>query len=167
MFGKKTNKTVEIEKAPTSFANPAANAVIAKPVVKENKLRSGATTIISKDAEVLGDIIFIGSLEIEGQVKGNIRSKEAEATVRVLEDGRVEGDIVVARANLNGEIKGNVQAKTVELAAKARVDGNVYYEVLEMTKGAQVNGNLVHGEKPKSPEPNKKAQQGQIQPSLT
>lgn len=146
MFGRDKNKekTAEVEKAPTSFANPSS---ILAPKVGGKEGKSNSTTLIAKDTEVFGDIKFSGSLEIEGSVFGSITANPGvEATVRVMENGLVEGDIHVPKANLNGEIKGNVHAKTLELAAKSRIDGNVHYQALEMTKGAQVNGNLVYAE---------------------
>lgn len=150
MFGSKDKDKnaaiAEAEKAPTSFNNPAAS-VVPKIAGKDAKAKSSSTTLIARDTEIFGDIKFSGSLEIEGSVHGNITANPGvEASIRVLEDGRVEGDIHVPRANLNGDIKGNVHSGTVELAAKARVTGNVHYETLEMLKGAQVNGSLVFAE---------------------
>lgn len=141
---KQKNKVADVEKAPTSFANPSA---LLAPKVAGKEGKSNSTTLIAKDTEVFGDIKFSGSLEIEGCVFGSITANPGvEATIRVMENGRIEGDIHVPKANLNGEIKGNVHAKNLELAAKARIDGNVHYQALEMTKGAQVNGNLVYAD---------------------
>ena len=39
-----------------------------------------------------------------------------------------------------------VTIKQIELATNAKVKGNVYYNVIEMAKGAEVNGSLIHGE---------------------
>lgn len=106
---------------------------------------SGGTTLISKSTEVIGNVNFSGSLEIEGRVKGNIFAEEgSQARVRVMETGVVEGDISAPTVVINGAVNGDVYAsKHVELAAKATVTGNVHYQVIEMVKGAQVNGNLV------------------------
>lgn len=106
---------------------------------------SGGTTLISKSTEIAGNVNFSGSLEIEGRVKGNIVAEEgSHARVRVMETGVVEGDICVPTVVINGAVNGDVHAsRHVELAAKATVTGNVHYQVIEMVKGAQVNGNLV------------------------
>ena len=150
---------IELEKAPVSFNNPASS-VIPKPaaLVKDGKLaKSSSTTLIARDTEIFGDIKFSGNLEVEGHVVGNvICNPGSESSVRILENGRVEGDIQVPRAAVNGDVKGNVRASTVELAAKAKVEGNVNYEMLEMVKGAQVNGNLVYTQKPENAKPFKK-----------
>lgn len=107
---------------------------------------SNATTLVSKQTEVIGDIKFTGDLEIQGIVRGNIVAKaDSGATVRVVEDGLVEGEIRAPKVIVNGQIKGDVHASDhVELAAKATVEGNVHYNLIEMVKGSQVNGSLVY-----------------------
>ena len=107
---------------------------------------SHSTTLISKDSEIVGDINFSGDLEIQGVVRGNIMAKtDAGATVRVVEGGRVEGEIHSPKIIVNGEVDGDIHCgEHVELAAKACVSGNVHYNLIEMVKGAQINGNLVY-----------------------
>ena len=107
---------------------------------------AGSTTLISKSAELSGDINFSGNLEIEGTVRGNINAAPgSDARVRIMEKGVVEGEIRVPSVVVNGRVVGDVYAgKHVELAAKAVVEGNVHYQLIEMVKGALVNGNLVY-----------------------
>lgn len=107
---------------------------------------SGGTTLISKSTELIGDVKFSGSLEVEGRVKGNIYAEDgADARVRIMEKGFVEGDICVPTIIINGAVHGDVHsARHVELAAKATVTGNVHYNMIEMVKGAQVNGSLLY-----------------------
>jgi len=104
------------------------------------------TTLISKNTEVVGDIHFTGELHIEGKLRGNILVKDGgDAFLDVAENGVVEGQIRVSRVRINGHVLGDVFSdKHVELAAKAVVEGNVNYHLIEMVKGAQVNGSLVY-----------------------
>ena len=106
---------------------------------------SNSTTLISKDSEITGDIKFSDDLEIQGLVRGNIHADSDKATVRIVEGGRVEGEIHAPKVIVNGDVKGDIHCSDhVELAAKANVDGNVHYNLIEMVKGAQLNGNLVY-----------------------
>jgi cytoskeletal protein CcmA (bactofilin family) len=95
---------------------------------------------------VVGDLHFNGSLDVEGLVQGNIVAREGdESLVRVVDKGRVEGEIRSPCVLINGEVKGNVHAfRHLELAAKGRVQGNVFYSTLEMAAGSEVNGSLTH-----------------------
>lgn len=105
---------------------------------------SGSTTLLSKSTEVIGDMHFTGNLEVEGIVRGNVIAK-GDARVRVMEKGLVEGEISAPNVVINGRVIGDVySSKHVELAANAVVEGNVHYQLIEMVKGAQVNGSLVY-----------------------
>ena len=82
---------------------------------------------------------------IEGHVKGNVYATDDNAQARVLESGRIEGEIRVPSLIINGHVAGDVfSSKHIELASKAVISGNVHYVLIEMVKGAQVNGKLVY-----------------------
>ena len=107
---------------------------------------TGRTTLISRDTVVVGDIQFSGTLDIEGLVQGNIIALSGkDSLVRVVEKGRVEGEVRAPSVIINGAVDGNVySSKRLELAAKARVQGNVFYTMVEMAAGSEVNGGLSH-----------------------
>ncbi|MBB6519727.1 bactofilin family protein [Pseudoteredinibacter isoporae] len=109
---------------------------------------AGSTTLISKATEIVGDLHFKGNLEIEGRVKGNIIAEDgSDARVRVMDGGEVEGEIRAPSIVVNGKVSGNVHSsKHIELAEKAIVQGNVSYHLIEMVKGAQVNGSLLYSD---------------------
>jgi len=115
---------------------------------KPTHLHVGATTLIAKTTEIQGDLHFSGNLEIEGTLVGNIIAKDGEsASLRVLQDGKVIGKIQAPLIIINGKVEGEVVcSRHLELAAKADVQGNVHYHFLEVVKGAQVNGKLIHTE---------------------
>lgn len=105
-------------------------------------------TLISKGTRVVGDVYFSGDLQVEGKVTGNILVESgSDAKLVVADKGIVEGEIRVPQVVINGKVAGNVySSKHLELASKAVVEGNVHYQLIEMVKGAQVNGALVYGE---------------------
>ena len=113
---------------------------------KDNVFASGGTTLLARSVEIVGDIKFGGNLEVEGVVTGNIYAQsETDARVRIMEKGQVNGEISAPKIIINGYVTGDVYStKHIELAANAVVNGNVHYNVIEMVKGAEVNGNLVH-----------------------
>jgi cytoskeletal protein CcmA (bactofilin family) len=105
-------------------------------------------TLIAKGTKILGDLYFAGDLQIEGEIKGNVYAEAgSQARVVVAEHGSVVGEIHGTQVVINGQVTGDVYStKHLELAAKAQVTGNVYYQLIEMVKGAQVNGSLVRQE---------------------
>ena len=104
------------------------------------------TTLIARDTTVVGDVHFSGCLEVEGVVQGNILADAGkDAVVRVLDKGRVDGEVRAPTVVINGTVEGDVfSTKNLELAAKGRVQGNVHYVLLEMAAGSEVNGSLTH-----------------------
>lgn len=106
----------------------------------------GDTTIVSREAVVVGDIHFSGNLDVEGVVQGNIFGRpESEALVRVVHGGRVEGEIRAPDVVVNGIVEGDIYSTShLELAPKGRVKGSVYYNRAEMAAGFEVNGSLTH-----------------------
>jgi len=115
---------------------------------RDKKTRRGTDTptLISKGTCIVGELHFSGSLEIEGQVKGNIEavSDAAEACVRIRDTGVVIGQVRAPVVIVSGSIEGDIYAaKQVELASQAVVKGDIHYALLEIEKGAQVNGGFV------------------------
>jgi cytoskeletal protein CcmA (bactofilin family) len=107
---------------------------------------SGRTTLISRDTVIVGDIQFSGTLDVEGLVQGNIIARpDQDALVRVVDKGRVEGEIRAPSVVINGAVEGDVySSKHLELATRGRVQGNVFYTLVEMAAGSEVNGSLTH-----------------------
>ena len=113
---------------------------------KETIAHADSTTLIAAGTVVTGNLSFAGCIEIEGRVEGDILAADpGHGTVRVLANGVVDGRICAPCVIINGRVNGDVDANgQVELASKAIVTGNVHYRLIEMVKGAQVNGNLVY-----------------------
>lgn len=107
---------------------------------------AGKTTLIAEGTQVVGDVLFVGNLEVEGTVQGNITAEaERDALVRVLGEGCVEGEIRAPNIVINGVVNGDVYCtRQLELAPRGRVNGDVYYALVEMSAGAEVNGSLTH-----------------------
>lgn len=104
-------------------------------------------TLVGKDTEVSGNIVFRGGLLVEGVVHGSVSAAHDDpaATLTVGAGALIEGEVNVPRILLDGAVNGDVHSgDMVELAPNARVSGNIYYERIEMAMGAEVNGQLVH-----------------------
>jgi len=118
---------------------------------RDKKTRRGTATptLIAKGTCIVGEVHFSGSLEIEGQVKGNIEAvgDDADACVRIRDTGVVIGQVKAPVVIVSGNIEGDIYAaKQVELASQAVVKGDIHYALLEIEKGAQVNGGFVQEE---------------------
>lgn len=107
-------------------------------------------TLIGANTTIRGDVVFAGGLHIDGKVYGSLIAETGQGAVLVLSDkGVIEGELRAPHVVINGQVRGNIYAaERVELAAQAKVTGNIYYRLLEMTAGAEVNGQIVRDEEP-------------------
>ena len=106
---------------------------------------SGGTTLISSETTVKGDITFTGQLDVEGAIEGSIQAGSGDAVLRVVSGGRVSGEIKVPHATVNGKIEGDIHSsERLVLGEQAAIDGDVYYNLIEMSVGAKVNGGMRH-----------------------
>lgn len=101
-------------------------------------------TLISKGTRIFGDVRFNGDVHVQGHVVGTIVGDD-NAELEICQGGVVEGQIQLSKIVVRGGVKGDIYcSKHIELAATCVIHGNVFYNMLEMVKGAQVNGQLVY-----------------------
>ena len=83
---------------------------------------AGRTTLISPGTTVRGDITFTGHLDIEGEVNGSIQAEAGQdAILRIVEGGKVAGEVKVPHAMINGKVEGDIHAtERLELAERDR-----------------------------------------------
>ena len=113
---------------------------------KKNRRAGKVDCLIGPQTEISGDLRFSGGLHVDGVVKGNVYADDdSGAVLNVSQLGTVEGEVRVPNVVLSGTVIGDVHAcDQLELKSNARITGNVYYRLIEMSMGAEVNGNLVH-----------------------
>ena len=92
-------------------------------------------SIISSDVNFLGNIISEGTLDIDGNIEGNIRAKN----IIIHKNGFVKGEIVAKNVSSTGKIRGLIRAQEVTLLDGADVKGIIIHEKLSMEEGAVVD----------------------------
>ncbi|GAB3368186.1 hypothetical protein GCM10027431_13210 [Lysobacter rhizosphaerae] len=106
---------------------------------------SDTQSLIGRNVEVQGNVIFDGELRVEGKIKGSVISTVANGALLVIANtGIVEGEIHAPAASINGVVSGSIYTEgLLDLSSTAFVAGDVYYKSLAMAAGARVDGNLV------------------------
>ena len=117
---------------------------------KKRQDSQSGTTLIARNTRVEGALRYAGDLHIEGHVAGDIYAEDgAHSVVKILENGRVDGEVHSTEVVVNGHVAGDIHAtKQLYLAEKAVIEGNVHYATIEIERGAQINGKLVHVDEP-------------------
>lgn len=103
-------------------------------------------SLIGENTEINGNITFTGGLHVDGMVKGGVFADPGSNSLLSLSDqGKIEGEIHAPYSIIDGTVNGNVySSEHVELEARSRIAGDVYYNLLEISSGAQVSGRLVY-----------------------
>lgn len=104
-------------------------------------------TIIARDLRVEGEINGNGVLEVEGHIKGIVKSP----SVIVREEGVVEGEIYGESINIKGEFNGTIKARHINVSSKAKITGTIEYESLTVEDGASIDGKFIQSSKQTSP----------------
>jgi cytoskeletal protein CcmA (bactofilin family) len=100
---------------------------------------SGQKSVISNDLKIIGQglkIISQGTLQVDGEVEGDV----AGAEVIIGEQGKVTGTVAAERVIVRGKISGVIRGMTVALQSSARVEGDIHHISLAIEQGAEFDG---------------------------
>jgi len=93
--------------------------------------------IIAADTKIVGDIVSKGPFRIDGQVEGNIKTKDK---IVVGKSGFVNGTIDGINADFEGSFSGKLKLSgTLSLKSSAYVQGEVEVGKLAVEPGATFN----------------------------
>lgn len=101
--------------------------------------------VIPAGSTLHGELEFSGGLWIDGHVRGDLRGKEGEAPVLVVnQQASVKGHLVADHVLVYGTVSGSIDAReTLILGPLARVrGGHIRYGELIIEEGATVSGQL-------------------------
>src|SRR6476646_5433621 len=99
----------------------------------------GAKSVIGNDLKIIGQglkIISQGTLQVDGEVEGDVGGAE----VIIGEKGNVTGTVAAERVIVRGRIAGVIRGVTVALQASSHVEGDIHHMSLAIEQGAEFDG---------------------------
>jgi cytoskeletal protein CcmA (bactofilin family) len=99
----------------------------------------GPKSVIGNDLKIIGQglkIISQGTLQVDGEVEGDVGGAE----VIIGEKGRVTGTVAAERVIVRGQISGVIRGVTVTLQASSKVEGDIHHMSLAIEQGAEFDG---------------------------
>ncbi len=118
---------------------PSTSAAINMPQRRSGPESGSNKSVISNDLKIIGQglkIISQGTLQVDGEVEGDV----AGAEVIIGEQGKVTGTVAAERVIVRGRISGVIRGVTVALQASARVEGDIHHMSLAIEQGAEFDG---------------------------
>src|SRR5262245_8752960 len=100
---------------------------------------SGEKSVIGNDLKIIGQglkIIGRGTLQVDGEIEGDVQAVE----VIIGEQGKVTGMVAGQQVVVRGKVSGVVCAKNVALQASSEVQGDVHHMSLAIEQGAVFEG---------------------------
>lgn len=113
-------------------------------MMKKEKKRPQAesstiSTLLGRDTQIEGTLMFQETIRIDGRVKGKLIS--STGTVIVGEKASIDADVQVGVAIIRGKITGKVDAgQRIEIYAPAQVDGDISAPTITIDSGVIFNG---------------------------
>ncbi len=112
---------------------------VAKPLSAPLRSGEAGKSVISNDLKIIGQslkIISRGTLQVDGEVEGDVGGAE----IIIGEEGKVTGTVAAERVIVRGRISGVIRAMTVALQPSARVEGDIHHMSLVIEQGAEFDG---------------------------
>lgn len=107
-----------------------------------------ATAFLGRGAKIVGKISFDGPAQIEGEVEGEITSRD---TLTIGQSAVLKASVKGATVIVHGRVTGDVEATgRLEMLAPSRIDGDVTTATLVVQEGAVLNGRCTMGAVKKS-----------------
>ena len=113
-----------------------------KPAETDTALRPprpnvpGGRTVLAADIRLSGDLRSTGTVEILGEVSGDITAQ----TLIVGAEGLVKGSVSAEAVEVRGTLDGKVSCLSFTLRSSAVVTAEVNYDILIIESGAQIDG---------------------------
>jgi cytoskeletal protein CcmA (bactofilin family) len=123
-----------------SNSGPNLNAVPQQqPQRRAAPSEPGAKSVIGNDLKIIGQglkIISQGTLQVDGEVEGDVGGSE----VIIGEKGKVTGTVAAERVIVRGQISGVIRGVTVTLQSSSKVEGDIHHMSLAIEQGAEFDG---------------------------
>ena len=100
---------------------------------------SGEKSVIGNDLKIIGQglkIIGRGTLQVDGEIEGDVQAAE----VIIGEKGQVAGMVAGRQVVVRGKVSGVICGQTVALQASSKVEGDIHHMSFAVEQGAHFDG---------------------------
>lgn len=108
--------------------------------------QSTTKSVLGSDLTITGDVTSTGSVEVHGQLDGNLTARG----LVIGSDGAVNGSVSAESVEVKGRLDGRVSTENFTLRASAVVQADVTYATTSIENGAQLQGRLTLAKQPKA-----------------
>ena len=121
-------------------------------LLRKGKTADEIVSLLGEGTEINGEVSFTNGLQVNGIIKGKIRS---EAALVIGPAGKIDAEASVKKITVRGEFRGIIRATDrVEIHKDGKVFGDIYSPCLIIDAGAVFDGrcNMSERKTPKQDE---------------
>lgn len=96
-------------------------------------------SVLGADLRITGEITTTGSVEVLGEIDGNITAHG----LIIGQEGRVTGSVTADTVEVKGKLDGKVAAESFTLRATAQVKADITTNAVVIESGAQIEGRFL------------------------
>ena len=98
-------------------------------------MAANSKTILQKDIKIEGNLFEKEDIELDGEIKGNIRAENFET----LKNSKITGNVKSNEISLDGTLEGNIESNKVHIKKNANITGTIKQKTLSVEEGAKLN----------------------------
>ena len=91
-------------------------------------------TILLEDLKIKGNIFEKEDLQINGDVKGDVKAEN----LKLEEKGKIDGNINSSVSVLDGTVIGDIKSSKVYISSTGNIDGTIEQKTLSIDEGAKL-----------------------------
>ena len=108
----------------------------ADPTAAPARPASNTKSVLAHDLRITGEISSSGTIEVLGEIEGNLTSRG----LVVGAEGHMTGSVHADTVEVKGKLEGKVTSQAFTLRASAQVAADVVYTTLVIESGAHIEG---------------------------
>jgi cytoskeletal protein CcmA (bactofilin family) len=135
LFNKRPDESFDHDTSPT-LRSPASHLAEAAPSPLRKVGGAPTRSLIDAWLTITGNLLSEGEVQVDGQIKGDIRCKR----LIVGKDAAIVGSIAAEEVVVRGKVEGVIRATRVILQDSAHVEGEIVHTRLAIEEGASFEG---------------------------
>lgn len=106
------------------------------PTPRPASATNASRSLLASDLRITGEITSAGTVEVLGEIDGNITAE----SLTIGNEGRVSGSVKAQTLEVKGRLDGKVETASFAMRASAQVTADISYQSLVIESGAQIEG---------------------------
>lgn len=120
----------------TKTADPTSSPSVPRPAAPGG---NAGRSVLGADLRITGEVVSTGSVEVLGEIDGNISAHG----LLIGQEGRVKGSVQADTVEVKGRLDGKVSCDSITLRSSAAVKADITTTGIVIENGASMDGRFL------------------------